>query len=166
MTDETQTTEDSFKDISEVKPEDLGLPKEAEETDKKGKTAKPIKGKKKKVARAVPVGNAYIHATYNNTIVTLTDQAGNVLSASSAGANGFKGPKKATPYAATVIVKNAVEKTRIYGLRDVNVFIKGVGLGREAAVRGLNASGLNVLTIKDVTPIPHNGCRKRKPRKV
>ncbi|MEK7159535.1 MAG: 30S ribosomal protein S11 [Patescibacteria group bacterium] len=165
MTDETQTTEENKDPLAEVKPEDLGLPKE-EGAEKKGKAVKPIKGKKKKVARSVPVGNAYIHATYNNTIVTLTDQAGNVLAASSAGANGFKGPKKATPYAATVIVKNAVEKTRLYGLRDVNVFIKGVGLGREAAVRGLNACGLNVLTIKDVTPIPHNGCRKRKPRKV
>lgn len=142
------------------------MPLEGEDQKKKG--GKKVKGKrsKKKVYRSVPIGNAYIKATYNNTIVTLTDQAGNVISFSSAGANGFKGPKKATPFAATIIVRNAVEKSRPYGLKDVNVFVKGVGMGRESAVRGLNANGLNILAIKDVTPIPHNGCRKRKPRRV
>ena len=112
------------------------------------------------------MGNAYVKATYNNTIVTIADQAGNVISFSSAGVNGFKGPKKATPYAASVIVKDAVEKAKSFGLKDVNVFVKGVGMGRESAVRGLNANGLNVMMIRDVTPIPHNGCRKRKPRRV
>ena len=142
------------------------MPLEAGEQKKKG--GKKVKGKrsKKKVYRSVPIGNAYVKATYNNTIVTLTDQAGNVISFSSAGANGFKGPKKATPFAATIIVRNAVEKARPYGLKDVNVFVKGVGMGRESAVRGLNANGLNILAIKDVTPIPHNGCRKRNPRRV
>jgi len=127
---------------------------------------KPLKGRKRKAVKMVALGNAYIKASYNNTLVTLTDQSGNVLSWSSAGTNGFKGPKKATPYAASVIVRDAVEKSKVYGLKDVNVFVKGVGMGRESAVRGLNANGLNVLAIKDVTPIPHNGCRKRKPRRV
>jgi small subunit ribosomal protein S11 len=122
--------------------------------------------KKKKIDKQVPLGRAYIKSTYNNTIVTLTDQNGNVLAWSTAGLNGFRGPKKATPFAASIIVKNAVEKVKPYGLRDVHVFVRGVGLGREAAVRGLNANGLNVLSIKDVTPIPHNGCRRRKPRRV
>ena len=152
----------------EAKEPELQFSDTPVENGKKKKISKIIaKGKKKKkFHKSVPVGNAYIQATYNNTVVTLTDQTGNVLSHSSAGNNGFKGPKKATPYAATIIVRNAVEKSRVYGLKDVNVYVKGVGLGREAAVRGLNASGLNVLSIKDVTPIPHNGCRKRKPRKV
>jgi len=127
---------------------------------------KTVKSKKKKITKQAPLGRAYIKATYNNTIVTLTDQNGNVLAWSSAGINGFRGPKKATPFAASIIVKDAVEKVKPYGLRDVNVFVKGVGLGRDSAIRGLNANGLNVLTIKDVTPIPHNGCRRRKPRRV
>jgi len=138
------------------------------ETTEKAKTKskKVIKGKKKKTVRSVPVGCAYIQATYNNTIVSITDQLGNVLSFSSAGLNGFKGPKKATPFAASTIVKDAVEKAKPYGLKDVVVYVKGVGLGREAAIRGLNANGLNIISIKDITPIPHNGCRKPGPRRV
>lgn len=131
-----------------------------------GAKKKLLKGRKKKTIKMVTLGNAFIKATYNNTIVTLTDQTGNVLSWSSAGINGFKGPKKATPYAASIIVRDAVEKSKVYGLKDVNVFVKGVGMGRESAVRALNANGLNVLVIKDTTPIPHNGCRRRKPRRV
>lgn len=136
-------------------------------SDKKEAVAKKmIKSKKKKVQRQVSAGCAYIKSTYNNTIVTLTDQSGAVIGWASAGICGFKGPKKATPYAAGIIVKTAVEKARSTGLSDVSVFVKGVGLGREAAVRALNANGLNILSIKDVTPIPHNGCRRRKPRRV
>lgn len=116
--------------------------------------------------RQVSSGYAYIHSTYNNTIVTLTDADGNVLAWSSAGNCGFRGPKKATPYAASIIVKNVVEKVADYGLKDVKVFVKGVGQGRESAVRSLNANGLNVVLIKDVTPVPHNGCRPRRPRRV
>lgn len=122
--------------------------------------------KKKKVFHQVSQGKAFVHATYNNTIVTLTDLNGNVLSWSSAGLCGFKGPKKATPYAATVIVKDAVAKAQGYGLRDVNVFIRGVGAGRESAVRSLNANGLSILSIKDLTPIPHNGPRPPRPRRI
>lgn len=131
-----------------------------------GKKTVKVKGKKKKAQKQVSVGCAYIQATYNNTLITLTDQTGGVIAWSSAGICGFKGPKKATPYAAGIIVKNAVEKAKVAGLSDVSVFVKGVGLGREAAVRALNANGLNILSIKDVTPIPHNGCRRRKPRRV
>lgn len=149
--------------------EPQGVPVELQKKQKSaGKAGKKApKGKKKKKAiKMVTLGNAFIKATYNNTLITLTDQVGNVLSWSSAGTNGFKGPKKATPYAASVIVRDAVEKAKIYGLKDVNVFVKGVGMGRESAVRALNANGLNVIAIKDVTPIPHNGCRQRKPRRV
>lgn len=121
---------------------------------------------KKSVVRQVASGRTYIKSTYNNTIVTFTDQNGNVLSWSSAGQCGFKGPKKSTPYAASVIVKDAFEKAKKYGLKEVAVFVKGIGGGREAAIRALNANGINVNNIKDVTPIPHNGCRAKKPRRV
>jgi small subunit ribosomal protein S11 len=126
-----------------------------------------MKSKKKKgPIQPVTLGQAYIQATYNNTIVTLTDQKGNVLAWSSAGQTGFKGPKKSTPYAASIIVKDAVEKVKKYGLKEVQVFIRGVGNGRESAIRALYANGLNILSIKDVTPIPHNGCRPPKIRRV
>jgi small subunit ribosomal protein S11 len=128
-------------------------------------TTKPVKKKKKNI-RNVSQGKAFVQATYNNTIVTLTDLDGNVLSWSSAGANGFAGPKKATPYAAGVIVKTAIDKAEPYGLKEVSVFVKGIGSGREAAVRAMNANGLNVLSVKDMTPVPHNGCRAPKPRRV
>lgn len=122
------------------------------------------RGKKKK--KFVMHGHAHIQATYNNTIVTLTDQSGNVLAWSSAGKVGFRGPKKSTPYAASVIVRDVVEKSKAVGLKQIDVFVRGVGLGREAAVRALGAQGLNVLSIKDLTPIPHNGPRPPKVRRV
>jgi len=125
-----------------------------------------ITKKKSKKKRQVRRGQAHILATYNNTLITLTDQNGAVLSYSSAGQCGFKGPKKATPYAAGVIVKNAIEKVQDYGLSEVAVFVKGVGTGRESAIRSLHTYGLKVVSIKDVTPVPHNGCRARKPRRV
>lgn len=122
--------------------------------------------KKKKVVKTVSTGRVYVSATYNNTIVTVTDTNGNVLGWSSAGACGFKGPKKATPYAAGIIVKNVMEKLQDVGLKEVVAFVTGVGSGREGAVRALHAAGLHVATVKDVTPIPHNGCRAPKPRRV
>jgi len=128
--------------------------------------SRPVRGKKKKVIRHVSTGRAYVQATYNNTIVTLTDANGNVLSWSSAGVVGFKGPKKATPYAASVIVKDACDKAKDYGIKEVNAFVCGVGSGREGAIRALHANGINVMHIKDITPIPHNGCRAPKPRRV
>lgn len=132
---------------------------------KKVSKAKPNKGGKKARAQ-VSQGKAYIQASFNNTIVSLTDMNGSVLSWSSAGVVGFKGPKKATPYAASVIVRDAAEKVKDYGLKDVHVFVSGVGQGREGALRALNANNLNVLSIKDVTPMPHNGCRPPRPRRV
>jgi small subunit ribosomal protein S11 len=122
--------------------------------------------KKKKSVQKVSHGCVYIQTTYNNTIVSFTDLNGNVLAWSSAGACGFKGPKKSTPYAASIIVKNASEKAKENGIKDVNVYVKGVGSGRDSAIRSLNANGFHVLSIKDVTPLPHNGCRPRKPRRV
>ena len=118
--------------------------------------------KKRQVAR----GQAHILATYNNTVVTLTDQTGNALVVCSAGQLGFKGPRKSTPYAAGTVVRTAVERAQDFGLREVDVLVKGVGTGREAAIRALYANGLNVLSIKDVTPVPHNGCRPPRPRRV
>lgn len=122
--------------------------------------------KKKKAIKSVPHGRVYIQASFNNTIVTITDQNGDVLGWASAGMTGFKGPKKATPYAAQQVVKKVVEAIAPCGLREVNVFIKGIGAGREGAIRGLNANGVQVLSIKDITPIPHNGCRPPKRRRV
>ncbi len=127
---------------------------------------KTTKGRKKKAAQQVSQGCAYIQATFNNTIITITDLNGNTLAWSSAGHCGFKGPKKATPYAASVIVKDVAEQTKEMGLKEVNVFVKGVGSGRDSAVRALNANGFSVLSIKDMTPLPHNGCRPPKPRRV
>lgn len=134
------------------------------ETNKETAIKKPTK--KKKIIRQVTHGNAYIQATYNNTMVTLTDSNGDVLAWSSAGKVGFKGPKKATPYAASQVVKDAVAKAAVYGLKDVRVFVRGIGGGREGAIRALNANGLNITIINDVTPIPHNGCRPPKKRRV
>jgi small subunit ribosomal protein S11 len=121
---------------------------------------------KKKAVHHVPVGNVYIKATYNNTIVTFTDAHGNVLAQSSAGRLGFKGPKKSTPYAASLIVKDASEKVKKYGLMEVSVFVRGVASGREGALRALNMCGMTINALKDVTPVPHNGCRPRKVRRV
>ncbi len=128
------------------------------------KTA-PIK-RKKKAKLTLKRGQAHIQASYNNTIITITDTNGNTVAASSAGACGFKGPKKSTPYAAGIIVRTLMDKLKETGLQQVDVFVKGVGSGREGAVRALHANGLEVISIKDLTPIPHNGCRAPKPRRV
>lgn len=160
MLDDTQMT-----DVAAPAPAPAeGGEKEAAADKKKKKTAPKRKGKKK--VRQVSRGRAYIQATYNNTIVTVTDENGDVLAWSTAGSNGFRGPKKATPYAASVVIRSLMEKLDGVGLKDVEVFVKGVGQGRESAVRALNANGLNVLSIKDMTPIPHNGCRAPRPRRV
>lgn len=158
-------SEDIFNNPSTV--ETSAQPEAAEAVaTKSGKAAPKKKGKKTAAVRQVSTGRTYVKATYNNTIVTFTDQNGNVLSWCSAGQCGFKGPKKATPYASTLIVKNAAEKVKKYGLKEVSVFVKGIGGGREAAVRALNANGFTVTSIKDITPIPHNGCRAPRPRRV
>jgi len=142
---------------------------------KKTSSKRKLRSKSKK-RKFVPHGNAYIQATYNNTLVTVTDPQGNILAWSSAGHMGFKGPKKATPFAATTIVREISEKVKEMreisekvkemGIKSIDVFVKGVGSGREASIRAFNANNITVLSIKDVTPIPHNGCRPPKPRRV
>jgi small subunit ribosomal protein S11 len=127
---------------------------------------KPAARGRKKTVRAVPQGCLYIQASYNNTLVTATDRQGNALAWSSAGHLGFRGPKKSTPYAASMVIKDLAAKTKPYGLHEVQVFVRGIGSGRESALRALNAQGFAVFSIKDVTPIPHNGCRAPRPRRV
>ncbi|MFP4301441.1 MAG: 30S ribosomal protein S11 [Spirochaetaceae bacterium] len=123
-------------------------------------------GKRKREKKTIFEGCVYIQATFNNTIVTITDMAGNAMSWASAGSLGFKGAKKSTPYAAQTTAETAAQKAMDYGLRDVHVFVKGPGVGRESAIRSLGGLGLRVRSIKDITPIPHNGCRPRKSRRV
>lgn len=124
------------------------------------------KKKKRKFRRQVQKGRAYVKSTYNNTMVSLTDMHGGLLAWSSAGLLGFKGAKKATTFAAAQVVNDVNEKVQKYGLKDIDVFVRGVGSGREAAVRALAQKGFNLTMIKDITPIPHNGCRPKKPRRV
>ena len=114
----------------------------------------------------IPRGKAFISSTFNNTIVTLTDPAGNVIAWASAGASGFKGSRKSTPYAAQVTAEAAARKAMEHGLRQVDVFVRGPGAGREMAIRSLQTSGVQVVSITDTTPIPHNGCRPPKRRRV
>jgi small subunit ribosomal protein S11 len=121
---------------------------------------------KKKERKAVSNGKAFIQASFNNTIITLTDMQGDVISWASAGSAGFKGSRKGTPYAAQLAAKNAAQKAMEVGLKQVEVYVKGPGSGREAAIRSLQASGLYITSIRDVTPIPHNGCRPPKRRRV
>ncbi|GAB4519843.1 MAG: 30S ribosomal protein S11 [Anaerolineae bacterium] len=120
----------------------------------------------KKVVKNIPYGQAHIYATFNNTIVSMTDQSGNVVSWSSAGTNGFKGSRKSTPYAARVAAQAASETAQTHGMKEVDVFVKGPGPGRESAIRAIQSSGLKVRSISDVTPIPHNGVRPPKKRRV
>lgn len=130
--------------------------------------AKPKRGRgsKKKVKKNIPVGVAHIKSTFNNTIVTITDPMGNVISWSSAGSKGFKGSRKSTPFAAQQAAEEAAKKAMDNGLKSLSVFVKGPGSGREAALRALSAIGLKITLIRDVTPIPHNGCRPPKRRRV
>lgn len=129
--------------------------------------AAPKKSKtKKKERKIIPAGKAFIQSSFNNTIVTITDPSGNVLGWGSSGTVGFKGSRKGTPYAAQMAAQDAVKKSSSYGVRQLEVFVKGPGSGREAAIRALQAAGMNILSIKDVTPIPHNGCRPPKRRRV
>jgi small subunit ribosomal protein S11 len=145
---QTQTAEEVFKEEAVL---ESAQKKAAGVTSKSKRTEK---------------GRAYIQSSYNNIIVTITDDQGNVLANSSAGALGFRGPKKSTPYAATKVVETVTEKIRKIGLRQVKVFVKGIGSGREAAIRALASRGLDISSIKDITPVPHNGCRPKKVRRV
>ena len=121
---------------------------------------------RKRERKSVPAGRAFIQSTFNNTIITLSDPNGNVLSWASSGTSGFKGSRKSTPYAAGVAADSAARRAMAHGLRRVDVLVKGPGSGREAAIRSLQSAGLRVTSIRDVTPIPHNGCRAPKRRRV
>ncbi|NCC70159.1 30S ribosomal protein S11 [bacterium] len=148
---EVSVLESSLSEISKPKAKNVVVPKNK---------------KKKSSSKFVKKGAAHVLATYNNTIITFTDTLGNVISWSSAGKCGFKGPKKATPFAASIIVEDAANRAKEKGLEEIIVYVKGVGLGRDSAVRALNTNGFTITNIKDITPTPHNGCRKRKPRRV
>ena len=128
--------------------------------------AAPRKKTGKRVKKNVPAGIAHIRATFNNTIVTITDPTGAVISWSSAGVKGFKGSRKSTPFAAQLVAADAAKKAMDHGMKQVGVFVNGPGSGRESALRALSGAGLRITMIKDVTPIPHNGCRPPKRRRV
>ena len=123
-------------------------------------------GKAKKEKKNVPVGIVHIHSTFNNTIITVTDQEGNVVASSSAGRQGFKGSRKSTPFAAQLAAQDAIKQAMEHGMRNAEVRVKGPGVGREAALRALQIDGFTISMIRDVTPIPHNGCRPPKRRRV
>jgi len=139
--------------------------KQAEEAKAAEKPAK-VSKKKKAKRRVSPECRIYVAATYNNTIVTITEPNGDVIAWSSSGSSGFKGTRKSTPYAAQVAAENAIEKAKHAGIEKAHVYVKGVGAGREQSIRGINASGIQILSIHDTTPIPHNGCRMKKARRV
>jgi len=124
------------------------------------------RGAARKVFKNIPYGQAHIYATFNNTIVSMTDQSGNVIAWASAGTSGFKGSRKSTPYAARMAAETASENSQQHGMKEVDVFVKGPGPGREAAIRSIQQSGLKVRSISDVTPVPHNGVRPPKRRRV
>jgi len=152
--------------IAEAETEAVVLDKGAVESkeDVEKVTTKKKKGKKNKAQ--ILKGRANIRCSYNNTLINISDLNGNILGWSSSGLLGFKGAKKATPYAATQVVANVSEKAKKYGVRELEVSVKGVGSGREASIRALGANGFELILIKDDTPIPHNGCRPKKPRRV
>ena len=131
--------------------------------------AKPQRAKgrqRRKIRKNIAVGQAHIKTSFNNTLVTLTDKEGNVIAWESAGSVGFKGSRKSTPFAAQVTAESCAKKGMEQGLQKVEVFVRGPGSGRETAVRSLQAAGLEIMSVKDVTPVPHNGCRPRKRRRV
>jgi small subunit ribosomal protein S11 len=144
------------------KPEILGVENEIDEKAAETEKKKKIKKPKRQVSR----GRATIKCSYNNILVSIADSNGNILSWASSGLLGFKGAKKATPYAATQVVASASEKVRKYGVKELEVFVKGVGSGRESSIRALANNGFDLVLIKDITPIPHNGCRPKKLRRV
>ena len=121
---------------------------------------------RKKAKRQIADGVAHIHASFNNTIITITDRQGNALSWATSGGSGFRGSRKSTPFAAQVAAENACEKAKAHGMESIDVFVTGPGAGRETAIRSLNARGLMVKSIRDITPVPHNGCRPPKKRRV
>jgi small subunit ribosomal protein S11 len=162
MAEEIIKKEEEKKDeAAGKKAENLNVEKKAEDV-----KAEDPKKKVKKIKRQILKGRATVKCSYNNTMVSISDSNGGVLGWASSGLLGFKGAKKATPYAATQVVANVTEKVRKYGVRELEVFVRGVGSGREASVRALANNGFDLITIKDITPIPHNGCRAKKPRRI
>ncbi len=159
MSKENIKIEEKVNDDKAGKSADLDAGKNAVSSDVEKKKAKKIK-------RQILKGCAGIKCTYNNTIVSISDINGNVLGWASSGMLGFKGAKKATPYAATQVVANVSEKVKKYGVSELEVYVKGVGSGREASIRALANNGFDLILIKDETPVPHNGCRPKKPRRV
>ena len=166
MTEQTNT--EVKEEVAATAEAEAPKPKKAEKAAPKKKEPKfrrTAKGKKRQV-KAIPRGRAYIHASLNNTIVSITDPNGNVLAWASAGGVGFRGPKKATPFAASQVIEKLAERIEPYGTKDLHVIMTGIGGGRDSSVRTLNAKGFNILSIKEVTPVPHNGCRPRRARRV
>lgn len=155
------------EDIKEEKAskEAEAKPKE-EKKEAKAETKPAKKTKKKPKRRIVPEGRAYIQASFNNTLITITDPKGEVLCWGSAGSSGFRGPKKATPFAAQTSAEKVAEKAKAYGVERVHIYIKGAGNGRDQSMRGLISGGIGIESITDVTTIPHNGCRPKKTRRV
>ncbi|MHB8572453.1 MAG: 30S ribosomal protein S11 [Candidatus Dormibacteria bacterium] len=131
-----------------------------------GKAKKKVVRTRRRERKNVAVGQAHIQSTFNNTIVSITDQQGNVIAWGSAGSGGFKGSRKSTPFAAQVTAESTARKAMEHGLKTIDIFVKGPGAGREAAIRSLQAAGLEVNSIADITPVPHNGCRPKKRRRV
>ena len=156
------STEDIKNKAADVKPSDTKKA-DSKKADSKKKSKFRLKKKEKRI---VVNGKAYVSATFNNTIISITDKDGNVLSWSSAGSKGFKGSRKSTPYAAQVAADDAALKAVEYGLKNIDVEVKGPGSGRETALRALQARGFKILSIKDTSPVAHNGCRPPKKRRV
>lgn len=162
MSEETKVVEQTTE---EQAPKAEASKEKAAPKKNQAKFIRTAKGKRRQL-KTIPRGRAYVNATLNNTIVTITDPNGNVVAWASSGNCGFKGPKKATPYAASVVVEKVMENLEPYGMREVHIVTNGIGGGRDSAIRTLNAKGLSILSIKEVTPVPHNGCRPRRPRRV
>ncbi|MBI4127187.1 30S ribosomal protein S11 [Candidatus Peregrinibacteria bacterium] len=156
MTDETK--KHGKKTQEEVKAPEVAAGDAAAGTD--------VKKVKKSKKKNVPQGNIFVRAGFNNTLITVTDPEGNTIAWASAGACGFKGTKKSTPYAAQMAAESASEKAKAFGFAKADVYVKGVGTGREQALRGIIAQGIEILKIADLTPMPHNGCKKPRPRRV
>lgn len=161
MADEIKKAEEVVERMEQETPVVSDVNKKPEEI-----SEAEIKRKKKKIKKQISKGQAHIKCTYNNTMVMISDMTGGMLAWSSSGLLGFKGAKKATPYAATQVVQDVSEKVKKYGVHELEVFVQGVGSGRESSIRSLANRGFELVSIKDVTPIPHNGCRPKKPRRV
>lgn len=153
------------ENVKEVAPA-AGVDPKPDDATAGDQSPKPVKAAKSRTFRQVLIGIAYVNASFNNTVVTITDPSGNVLAWSSAGRAGFKGSRKSTAFAAGVVGQEAARQAMASGMREIEVRIQGPGAGRETAVRALQTAGLNISVIKDITPVPHNGCRARKRRRV